>query len=484
MNSASLVTDPLFILLVGILIVVGGIIGLRLHAFMALLLGAFVVALMTPAAAIEQFGLGSGMSADAARQLSERHVGTRIAQAFGNTTTQIGILIAMAAIIGRCLLESGAAERIVRSVLRVTGVEKSPVAFAASSFLLGIPVFFDTVFFLMIPLAKALAIRIGKNYTLLVLMTAAGASMAGSLVPPTPGPLFLISVMNIPIHMMMIGGTLVGLFTVSSGYAYGVWANRRWPIPVRDSSDAPLADMKAKAEIDTAGLPALWLSLLPVLVPLVFISAAGVLDAFVTEPDASRIPAGVLSAVAFLGERNIALVTGALVALFILARQKRDARDALSGSMQAALASGGVIILITAAGGAFGAMLQQTGVGSRIAELTAGYQMALIPLAWTITAVVRSAQGSATVSMITAAGILAGMTSAATLDFHVLYLGLSVACGSKVFTWMNDSGFWIVSKMSNLTEEETLKTFSMMQLVMGLTGLIVVMIAARIFPLV
>lgn len=484
MNSASLFTDPLFILLVGILIVVGGIIGLRLHAFLALLLGAFVVALMTPAAAIEQFGIGSGMTAEAAQRLAQQHSGTRIAQAFGNTVTQIGILIAMAAIIGRCLLESGAAERVVRSLVRVAGVEKSPAAFAAGSFLLGIPVFFDTVFFLMIPLAKTLAIRIRSNYTLLVLATAAGASMAHSLIPPTPGPLFLVSVMNIPIHLMMIAGTIVGIFTVSAGFAYATWANRRWPIPVRESPDAPLEEMMAKAELDELHLPAFSISLLPVLIPLVFISAPGILGTFTIDEGATILVHGFVATMNFLGERNIALVAGAVVALLVLSIQKRRTAGVLSESMQGALASAGVIILITSAGGAFGAMLQQTGVSTRIAGLTAGYQMALIPLAWLIAAVVRSAQGSATVAMITAAGILAGLTGMTELSFHHLYLGLAVACGSKVFTWMNDSGFWIVSKMSNFTEAETIKTFSIMQLVMGLTGLVIVMIAARLFPLV
>jgi gluconate:H+ symporter, GntP family len=481
MSLLPVVTDPLFILLVGIIFVVGGILGLRLHAFLALLLGAFAVALMTPAAAVEGYALSTGSTADAARQLAGRPVGARIATAFGNTAAQIGILIAMAAIIGRCLLESGAAERIVRSIVAATGMNKSPVAFAASSFLLGVPVFFDTVFYLMIPLAKAMAIRIKKNYILLVMMTAAGASMAGSLVPPTPGPLFLISEMNIPIHMMMIGGTIVGIFTVASGYAYGVWADRRWPTPVRDSADAPLKDMESLSEAEALHLPGLFVSLLPIMIPLVFISAAGILDAFT---GATALPAGLVAIIMFLGERNLALVLGALVALLILARQKRSNRDGLTGSMQAALSSGGVIILITAAGGAFGAMLQQTGVSMRIADLTAGYQMALIPLAFFITAVVRTAQGSATVSMITAAGIMAGMAEIGTLDFHHLYLGLSVACGSKLIPWMNDSGFWIVSKMSNLTEQETLKTFSVMQTIMGVVGLIVVMIGAKLFPLV
>lgn len=480
----ALTADPLFILAIAIIVVVGGIIWLRLHAFVALLIAAFVVALLTPGAAIEQFALAAGQSAEQASRLADRSIGERIATAFGNTATQIGILIAMAAVIGKCLLESGGAERIVRSILKVTGVEKAPMAYAGSSFFLAIPVFFDTVFYLMIPLAKAMAARLKKNYVLFVLTIAAGASMAHSLVPPTPGPLFLVSEMQIPIHLMMIGGFLVGLVTVASGYLYAAWANRRWVIPLRSSPDAALEEMEELTEKDTGQLPPLWLSLLPIVIPLVFISVSGVLGTFLDGGEVGGLPGGLLGLVHFIGEKNTALITGALVALYLLARQRIGDRDHLSSSIQQALMSGGVIILITSAGGAFGAMLQQTGISIRISELTEGYQMALIPLAFLITAVIRTAQGSATVSMITAAGILSGMASDATLEFHVLYLGLAIACGSKLVPWMNDSGFWIICKMSNFTAEETLKTFSVMLSVMGVTGFFVIYLAAWLFPLV
>src|SRR5690606_16145671 len=148
---------------------------------------------------------------------------------------------------------------------------------------------------------------------------------------------------------------------------------------------------------------------------------------------------------------NLALIAGGLAALVMLAIQKNRNKEAVFEAMQAALMSGGIIILITAAGGAFGGMLQQTGISTRIVEMTQGFQMALIPLAFFITAVVRTAQGSATVAMITASGILSGMAGSSVLEFHTLYLGLSVACGSKLIPWMNDSGFWIVCKMSGMT---------------------------------
>ena len=476
-------TDPLFILLIGILIVVGGIIGLRLHPFLALLLGALVVAQLTPTEAIEQYVLSTGGTPTAAQALAHEAIGSRVASQFGATCEKIGILIAMASIIGKCLLESGGAERIVRSTLSVTGISKAPVTFLGSSFFIGIPVFFDTVFYLMIPLAKAMAIRIGKNYLLLVLCVTAGAAMANSLVPPTPGPLFLVSEMNIPIGMMMIGGILVGSVTIIAGYFFAAWANRKWPVPVRDSVDAPLEKIKALASQTSKKLPPLWLALLPILIPLLFISANAAINTFLGVQAASSSNL-LIGLVGYLGEKNIALVAGGLSALVMLAIQKRGNKQALLDSVQTALMSGGIIILITAAGGAFGGMLQQTGISARIGALTQDFQMALLPLAFLITAVVRTAQGSATVAMITASGILAGMASSMTLEYHQLYIGLAIACGSKLIPWMNDSGFWIVCKMSNLTEEEALKTFSPLLTIMGITGLVVILIAAKVLPLV
>ena len=480
-------SDPLLILAAGVLIVVGGIIGLKLHPFLALLLGAFVVALMTPASAIEQFALAKGTAPAAAAALAKKGIGERIATEFGNTAGKIGILIAMAAIIGKSMLESGAAERIIRSILRLTGIDKAPVAFLVGSFFVGIPVFFDTVLFLMIPLAKAMTIRIGKNYLLLVLCVMAGAAMANSLVPPAPGPLFLIGEMKIPIGMMMIGGTIVGLFTITSGYFFALWANRKWPIPLRDSLDARLEDIKLVAAKETVNLPPLGLSLLPVLIPLVFICLDTALGAMTTPGvplTTSPVLAQGLRFIRFMGDKNIAIVSGGIVALLVLARQRKGSKEGLAPFVQTALMSGGGIILITAAGGAFGGMLQQSGISSRIADMTKDYQMALIPLAFLIAAVVRTAQGSATVALITASGILSGMAANANLGFHPLYLGLAIGCGSKLVPWMNDAGFWIICKLSNLTEQEALKTVSPLLVVMGLTGLVVILIAAQLFPLV
>lgn len=355
-------TDPLFILSIGVLIVVGGIIGLKLHPFLALILGALVVAFMTPAAAVEQFALNKGMAPAAAQALANKGIGERIAAEFGNTCAKIGILIAMAAIIGKSLLESGAAERIIRFMLRLFGIDKAPAAFLVSSFFIGIPVFFDTVIFLMMPLVKAMTLRLGKNYLLFVMCIMAGAAMANSLVPPAPGPLFLIGEMHIPIGLMMISGVIVGLFTITAGYFFAVWVNRKMPIDIRDSLDAPLKDIRVIAAQTDKQLPPLGLSLLPILIPLGFICADTALNAISKSGELwadSAFLSTLVSVVKFFGDKNIALISGGIAALLVLARQKKTSKEGMSAHVQGALLSGGGIILITAAGGAFGGMLDK-----------------------------------------------------------------------------------------------------------------------------
>ncbi len=483
---SSFFGDPIFLLLVGVVIVVGGIIAFKLNPFLALLIAAFVVALLTPSSSIIQFALHKGSTQAAAEALAAKSVGERIATEFGNTCAKIGILIAMAAIIGKSMLESGAAERIVRSMLNTLGISKAPIAFLVSSFFLGIPVFFDIVIFLMIPLAKAVTMRTGKDYLLLVLAITGGAAMANSFVPPAPGPLFLIGEMNIPIGMMMAGGTLLGLVTITAGYFFAVRVNKKWPVELRDSLDARLEDIRKLSNRDDSELPPLWMALLPVVFPLVMICADNIIDNLAAKDTLAHLSGFeqfFVSVIETFGDKNIALITGGIMALLVLLYQKRENKD-MSSFVQAALMSGGGIILITAAGGAFGGMLQQTGISYKIGEMTKDYQMALIPLAFLISAVVRTAQGSATVALITASGILSGLATNANLEYHPIYLGLAIGCGSKLIPWMNDAGFWIIIKISNLTEKEALRTFSPMLVVMGTVGLVVLMIAAKLFPLI
>ncbi len=479
--------DPLLILLSGIVVVVGGIIFLKLHPFLALLIAALTVALLTPETYTHQFFMSKGMTDVEALKLAHKSIGERIATEFGNTCAKIGILIAMAAIIGKSMLDSGAAEKIVRSMLKVTGSKNAPLGFTLSSFFLTIPVFVDTVIFLMMPLAKAMGMKLGRNYLLLALSVIAGAVMANSYVPPSPGPLFLIGAMNVPIGLMMICGLLLGLCTITVGYFVAVYLNKKYDIPLRDSPDSKLEDIAALAKKDDKDLPSLGWAIIPALFPMVMICIRSLFEAFVkVDGDITSFPFinSLIEVILFFGDKNIALLSGALFALLVLIQQKKNEKGKLTSFVQNALMSGGGIILITASGGAFGGMLQQSGISQRIADLSSNFQLALIPLAFLITMIVRTAQGSATVALITASGILSGMAQQANLEFHPVYLCLAIGSGAKLIPWMNDAGFWIMCKTSNLSETEALKTIAPMQSIMGITGLILTMLAAWIYPMV
>ena len=456
------------------LVVIGGILLLRLHPFLALILGALTVAALTPPALVERAALARGSSAAAARQLSQQSVGERVGEGFGRTAGQIGIMIAAASIIGTCLLESGAADRIVRSAVRAVGQPRAPLAFLSSGFLLGIPVFFDTVFYLMVPLAKAMWARTRANYLLYVLAIVGGATMTHSLVPPTPGPLFVAAEMQIDMGVMILFGCIVSAFAALAAYAYAVWMNRRIDIPVRGSAEA-MAQIEELARRETSALPPLWLAALPIVLPVVLLAGSSFME--MAGVAATRV-GGIVAAV---GDRNIALLIGAAIALLTLVAYASGAK-AMSG-VKESIADGGVIILITSAGGAFGAALQQTGIAATIQQLSAAYQLPILPLAFLLTMLVRTAQGSATVAMITASGIVSGFATSGQLAFHPVWLALAIGCGSKPIWWMNDSGFWVVTQMSGFEERESLRILTPMSLVMGSVGLATTMAGAWLFPM-
>jgi GntP family gluconate:H+ symporter len=239
--------------------------------------------------------------------------------------------------------------------------------------------------------------------------------------------------------------------------------------------------------MDERELPSFWLSVLPIILPVVLIAGRTIMGSFVkaaSSGESSRVLSGLFDLFNYLGNPNIALALSAAIALGTLVFHQRADRGKVTTFVQNALSSGGVIILITAAGGAFGGILQQTGIGHRIQEMASTHQLAVLPLAFAVTAVVRTAQGSATVAMITAIGIMGGFADGNQLGFHPLYLALVIGCGSKPIAWMNDSGFWVISKMSGMTEGETLRLSSAMMVVMAFVGLAVIMIFARVFPLI
>lgn len=572
---------PLLVLVLGTVIVIGGIVGLRVGAFISLIVAAIVVSLLAPGA--DKIG--------------------RVAAAFGSMAGNIGIVIALAAVIGKCLMDSGAADRIVRAFLSMLGEKRAPTALMGSGFVLAIPVFFDTVFYLLVPLARSMYRRLGRNYLFFILAISAGGAITHTLVPPTPGPLLMAEYLSVDLGMMIMVGTLIALPTACVGLIFAGICNKKMPIEPMDSGDEVPAFHEDK-------LPPLGLSVLPVLLPVLLISTNTVLttiadgehsallktedirdwDAFRKgfqadlDPARERIwselpseTAVLLKSVepisddlkksltdglnlmlgkrefydeeAFLGVRlgdatkgllggdllrmpkanvermnrllledlypgdqlerhvwktawrnradmsklfgnaNFALLLSAIIALLLYVKQRKPSRREFGLSVETALMSGGLIILITSAGGAFGGMLQAAQIGPAIQEMftgDTGKAMAgimLLALGFFIASLLKVAQGSSTVAMITASAILADMITPDSLGFHPVYLATAIGAGSLVGSWMNDSGFWIFAKMGGLTEVEALKSWLPLLAIMGVVAFIVTVVMSLILPM-
>jgi GntP family gluconate:H+ symporter len=465
---------PLLLLLGALLIVLGGILRLRLPAFLALVLGAYFVALLTPREALRAHAeaqLAKGeIGAKAAAALPGKSAGSRVAGEFGRACGNLGILLAMAAILGQAMLASGAAESVAAALLRLAGAARAHWAFFWASFTLCIPVFFDTMFYLLSPLYKAVGRRTGRHYLRLVLCTVAGGTITHSLVPPTPGPLFAAQALGVSLGTMIGMGLLVGLGAALSGVAYAAWADRRWTVTPPDEAEpvpAPPTDAPRT-------LPGVVEALLPVLLPLALILGASFgLPHLDKEGLAARVLAN-------LGDKDMALTLGALAALATLARRAEP--GAAARAVGTALGSGATILLITAAGAAFGGALQQTGIAAVLGQGLRGPEWLALPAVFLLTALVRTAQGSATVAMITAAPIAQALVEAGGGSLHPVYYALAIGCGSKPYPWMNDSGFWVISRLSGLPESLALRTVSVMMSVQGVAGLGITLALAALFP--
>lgn len=460
---------PFVVLAVGILFVVLAIGVLRFHAFVALILAAIIVGVMSSTLP------GEGNHVIKAIELSMTE--------FGSTAGKIAWVIGVAAIIGLSLMESGAADRIVRGLIGIMGEKQAGWAMMIASFVLSIPVFFDTVFFLIIPLAQALAFRLGKRYLYFVMCVSAGGALTHGLVPPTPGPLVMIDTLKLDLGFAMMMGIALGL----PAGAFGVWVatqlNKRLDISLRESPMVKMADLEEIANKDTSDLPPFLIAILPVVLPVYLIAQFSVVKTFFGEGIGP-----VYYTIEVLGNKNIAMAIGTLIAIWLMAWKRRINMQKLWSEMDAPIATAGTIILITSAGGAFGAMIKHSGVGDAIETATEGTGISLLILAWVIAMVMKIAQGSGTVSMITTSSIIAGIIGIGgdgplkELPYHHVYLFAIIAYGSNVGSWMNDSGFWVVGKLSGFTESETLKTWTVMLASLGIFGLIEVLIVAKLLP--
>jgi GntP family gluconate:H+ symporter len=356
-----------------------------------------------------------------------------------------------------------------------------------------VPIFFDTMFMLMIPLARALRLRTGKSYLLYVMAICAAGVITHSLTVPHPGPLAMVDNLRVDPGLSMFWGIAAGILPCFVGYWVIRWIDRRMEVPLRETPGMTLNELDAIASKPESALPSFAASVAPVLLPILLIGCGAVLKIVASYPamiaalGGPETFASITKVVAFIGNKNFALSLGAAIAMGVYARQRRLTLHQLGDQLEAPLGTAAVIILITAAGGAFGAMLRHAGVGDAIKAFAVAYSIDLLILGWTTSLIIRIAQGSATVAMLTTSSILWPMIDPAlnpALSFNRMYVFLAIGFGAFGASWMNDSGFWVVSKMGGLTEKETLKSWTVMLTIISISGLILTLIASRILPLV
>ncbi|MCA9063172.1 MAG: GntP family permease [Planctomycetaceae bacterium] len=595
-------TWALVTLVIGICTVLGMIIALKVNAFISLITAAMLVSVMAPGAISDKIN--------------------RVAQAFGSSAAGIGIVIALAAVIGQCMMESGAADRIVRAFMKLLGQKRAPLALMGSGFVLSVPVFFDTVFYLLVPLARSLYRSTRSNYLLYILAICAGGAITHTLVPPTPGPLVMADQLGIDVGLMILVGGIVGLPAAVAGLATAYFMDRH----IRISAKITVAEQNEHEPEPV--LPGLMMSLLPVLLPVIMISANTAATTIADAEHAPRFsvtdvtdwdrlsqrlstpddPAGawllkrleltagadlsgdearqqivdrlnaqlvtrdlyqprhfdsalapawlvheqlaeksadsgadqekrralsdlktfygmaakdrsqmkrvdlermhrLLLEAAFpdcfarhewntskraaadlfglLGNANLALLLSTAISIFVYWKTRQPGLSKLAQGIEESLMSGGAIILITAAGGAFGAMLREAQVGTAILRIFSmeGGGIAFLLIGFGIAALMKVAQGSSTTAMIVTSGMMASVLSGTKLDFNVVYIATAIGGGSLIGSWMNDSGFWIVARMSGMSEPDALKTWTPLLIVLGTVTLLTTILLTYILPL-
>ncbi len=485
---------PFVVLAISVAFIIIGISVLRMHAFVALILAALLAGVLANKSSwdiVQKDGSVKAMS-------SMVGVVEMVSKGLGDTARDIAISIALAAIIGMCLMESGGADKVVRRFLAFFGEKHAGWALLWSTFILSAPIFFDTMFMLMVPLAMALRMRTGKDYTLYLMAICCGGTVTHSMTVPHPGPVAVVDDLHLNVGESIIGGMLIGAITCVFGFMFSQWLNRRTEVPLRATGGVSLDDLKSESMKPESELPSFFWSMTPVLLPIFLISLTTVFElahkgaatgagwgvALVNLFGGDQGFTAVRAWVDFIGHKNIALFIGAAISLWVLAKQRGLGLKKVEALVGPPLETAGMIILITSAGGAFGLALRSAGVGDAVKVLAQGYSLNLVLLGWIVAAVVRVAQGSATVAMLTTSSIMAPMLVGTQLGCHPVYLFTAIGFGAMCCSWMNDSGFWVVNRLSGMTEKETLRTWTLQLTADSIIGLLVTLVLSKVLPMV
>ena len=428
----------------GLILLLVLIIRFRWQAMIAILVGAITI------------GLAAGMPFE--------QIVASVNDGMGNTLKGIALLVGLGSMFGAILEISGGAQTLAVTMVNRFGDRKAAWALGITGLVIAMPVFFDAGLIILIPLAFSLAKRTSRSSLYYAIPLLAGLAVGHAFIPPTPGPVLVATMLGVDLGWVIIVGLVCGFFAmIVAGPVWGAYCGKKYFIPVPEH-------VASQPDIDTSKLPSFATVVLIILIPLVLIilkSVAGVVDAM--EP--------MREVINFLGEPFVALTIATLVAMFMLGYRNGYSSKELERVMTKSLEPVGLILLVTACGGVLRYILQYSGLGEIIGGAVASASLPMVVVAFVVAALVRISVGSATVAMTMAAGIIAAMPEIASLSpLHLACITASIAGGATVCSHFNDSGFWLVKTLVGMDEKTTLRTWTVMETLVGATGFVVALV--------
>ncbi|MBI2687030.1 MAG: gluconate transporter [Acidobacteria bacterium] len=422
------------------------ILAARLHAFLALIISSMAL------------GLSVGMA--------PLQVIKSIQTGFGEALGFIAVVVALGAMIGRFLEFSGGGRVLADWLLTKFGKENAVWAVLVAAFLVGLPIFFEVGFIILVPLAWSLAKESKKSLLFYGLPMTAALTVTHAMVPPHPAPSAASSLLGADLGRTILYGALLSIpMAISGGIIYGRWIANRIFVPV------PAVASRIKEEKDELPAPSVGLVILVLLLPVLFIFAASIADM-------AKLPAK--QALGFVGHPFTALLITALVAMYAFGVRRGLNRDQLAKMATDSLAPIGTLLAIMGGGGAFKQIIVDSGVGPYAGQLLASSAISPLVVAYLVAAAMRMAQGSATVAIITAAGIVAPLVKGIP-GYAPEMIVLALSAGGTILSHVNDAGFWIVNEYFGMTVPQTLRSWTTMKVITSIVGITCILAAQAVF---
>ena len=387
----------------------------------------------------------------------------------GGTLGHIAIIIALGTMLGKMMAESGASDQIAHTLIRLFGEKNVPWAMVLIGLLVGLPAFFEVGFVLLIPILFTVSRQTGKSLVLLGVPMVAGLSVVHGLVPPHPAAMLAVTIFKADVGRTIFYGLLIGTpCAILAGPLYAFLIAPHIKLPDENPMAAELSTRDA-----THKLPGFWLSVVTILLPVLLMLVGSWADSFAA-------PGSVVNdALRLAGNDDMALLIGVLFSFVTLGTMRGFSRDMILRFSNECLGPTAAITLLVGAGGGFGRVLQDSGVSNAIIGVALGSHVPLLLLAWLLAAAMRLATGSATVAMTTAATIVAPI-ALHSAGVHPELLAIATGAGALIFSHVNDGGFWLVKEYFNMTVGQTMKTWSVCETIVSITGLILTAVAWRL----